>query len=505
MVKNNFLLISIFILLAIIVGYYVSHLGLYIDDFTLIFPAVLKSFASHFKQYTYDYGLFRPISLIYYYFIYFFYTLSPVLSHLFVFALHAFTSVLLFSILKKQSTHKKLSLTIALLYLLHPFATEQYMWLSANPGTLVNLLFFLQIYIILTLKRYRAAFLLVFFLSLLSIFIYESSFFFFIPLSYLFIMQYKDILRFDKLKITALSLILAIPNLIYIVTKLLFPPHVSQPRLIIGNFTELSVNVSTFLNSLGYLLSPLSLEYFWLNNIQNGFTIILSNKSIFALLLLAIGLILYALFKKNNDTLSVRKSSFYFWTIAFISSILPLFVLRNFNFPFRSLFLPAVFCVLILSLFFIKRVKSTFLSTVLKLGSVIIIIFSLLITVGIAQKYSKQFTIDTTLSQNIEDVITANGFRDNYPAHVIIENFSHSQVYTKFLYADHVLSCFNHYWCAQASLNMITGVVKNIGIEFTDKNFSSASELPYEDFIKKRPLVILQFLNNNFEVKTIYR
>lgn len=503
--KNNSLFISIFVLLAIIVGYYVSHLGLYVDDFVLIFPAVLRSFASHFKQYTYDYGLFRPISLIYYYFIYFFYTLSPAISHLFVFMLHIFTSVVLFSILRRQSANKKLSLTIALLYLLHPFATEQYMWLSANPGTLVNLLFFLQICIILTFKRYRVAFFLVLLLSFLSVFIYESSFFLFIPLGYLFIMQHKNTIRFDKLKMVSLFLILTIPNLIYMITKLLFPPHVSQLRLPAESFIDLISNASTSLKNLGYLLSPVSFKHFWLDNIHNGFALISANTFVLILFLFATGLICYTLLRKNNSAMSVQKSSSYFWIAAFFSSLPPLFMLKDFNFPFRSLFLPSILLIISIAFFFLKKNWGSFKSVVIKLTCIIVILTYLLISVSIAQKYSEQFSIDTSLSQNIEDVVTANGFRDNYPSYVIIENFPRSQVYAKFLYADHILSCFNHYWCAQASLNMITGVVKNIGIEFTDRNFSSASEIPYEDFIKKRPLIILQLFNNNFEVKAIYR
>src|SRR5687767_6851982 len=86
---NLIFFVSLFCLLAISV----SKLGLYIDDHVLIFPSLLKSYWAHFTGYTYDYGLMRPLALLFYYFIYDFSLLWMKGAHLFAFGLHFLTGV----------------------------------------------------------------------------------------------------------------------------------------------------------------------------------------------------------------------------------------------------------------------------------------------------------------------------------------------------------------------------------------------------------------------------
>jgi hypothetical protein len=116
----------------------VVDLRLYLDDFVLVFPSVLRSYVSHFLQYSYDNGLFRPLALLYYYIAYSVYLISPELIHIFIFLIHGLSGILIYHILKKTNIPTQVALLLALLYVVHPFATEQYMWISANPGTLVN-------------------------------------------------------------------------------------------------------------------------------------------------------------------------------------------------------------------------------------------------------------------------------------------------------------------------------------------------------------------------------
>src|SRR4030042_6396181 len=100
----------IYFLLFLILGYFVSQIGLYVDDHNLIFPTVLKSYFSHFIQYNYDNGLFRPLALIYYYLIYSIYLISPQLAHLIPLIIHFINGLLLYIVLKKIIHNPLLSL-----------------------------------------------------------------------------------------------------------------------------------------------------------------------------------------------------------------------------------------------------------------------------------------------------------------------------------------------------------------------------------------------------------
>ena len=212
---KNQLLIT-FLLIFIILGYYVSKLGIYFDDNVLIFPAALKSFSSHFVQYNYDNGLFRPITLFYYYFIYSLYLLSSQFAHLLPFVLHIISGFLLIKLLIKQEINMHLALFIGLLFILHPFATEQYMYLSASSYILVNSFLIIQIIIIESLKNLNKALLLVFLLSLLSVFTIETTFFMFIPLYYLLFIKFTNSLSNNKKVLLSFvyGTILFIPNIL---------------------------------------------------------------------------------------------------------------------------------------------------------------------------------------------------------------------------------------------------------------------------------------------------
>lgn len=507
--NSSKVIIITFLLISIILGYFVAQLGLYVDDNVLIFPAVLKSFTSHFIQYNYDNGLFRPITLFFYYFIYSLYTLSPQIAYLLPFVLHIISGFFLIKLLKKQGVNSYLALSIGLLFILHPFATEQYMYLSATTYIFVNSFFIIQAMIINDSKDLNKAILLVFLLSLLSVFTLESTFFFFIPLSYLLTAKFaKSISNKKKIILNLVfGAILFIPNILYLLSKITFPAHVLTPRLTINNLGDLLNNFHSMLKNISILyINSNAISNFWLLNIRDGLNLILQNYFILALFIIFIIFLIKFINLTNKSTnQKITNSVLIFWWLTFFASLLPLLVLKEFNFPFRALFLPSgiFFIALFVSInkFFNKELILRIVSFLILFS----VVSFLLIDISIATKYKKQSDEDINLSKRIKMLLSENYFDDQKPTYLIIDNFPHSTVYSNFIHADHILSCYHYWWCGQAALNMITGMVKDIGIQFKDNLFSSKTELPLGIFLKQRPLVIMKYLDNgNLEVKEIF-
>src|SRR3989344_1446953 len=144
-----------FVTIGLLLSAYVSRLRFFVDDYpyALDTPSLTHDFFTFFSSYVAVHGLFRPLALVYYWFIYSLYFLSDSLAHLLPFAIHAGSGYLLYRILKKHGMASPFALLGGLIYLLHPFAAEQYMWLSAGPGTLVNAIFLLQIVLIEKMKN----------------------------------------------------------------------------------------------------------------------------------------------------------------------------------------------------------------------------------------------------------------------------------------------------------------------------------------------------------------
>jgi len=501
--------IIMFLLISVILGYFVAQLGLYVDDNVLIFPAVLKSFASHFIQYNYDNGLFRPITLFFYYFIYSLYSLSPQIAHLLPFVLHIISGFLLIKLLKKQGVNLYLALCTGLFFILHPFATEQYMYLSATTYIFVNSFFIIQAMIIDDSKVSNKTSLLVFLLSLLSVFTLESTFFFFIPLSYLLTTKFTKSISNKKKIVSNLvfGAILFIPNILYLLSKITFPAHVLTPRLTINNLGDLLNNFHSMLKNISILyINSNAISNFWLSNIQDGLNMLSKNYFILALFILFIFFLIKFIIQTGKSTnQKIANSVLVFWWLTFFASLLPLLVLKEFNFPFRTLFLPSGIFFIALFISINKFFNKELILRIVSLLILCIAVSFLLIDISIATKYKKQSDEDINLSKRIKMLLSENYFNDQKPTYLIIDNFPHSTVYSNFIHADHILSCYHYWWCGQAALNMITGMVKDIGIEFKDNLFSSKTELPINTFLNQRPLVIMEYLSNgNLEINKIF-
>ncbi len=506
---NTIVIVVIFLFIGVILGYFVAQLGLYVDDNVLIFPAVLKSFSSHFFQFNFDNGLFRPIALIFYYFLYTLYTFFPQVAHTFPFILHLISGVLLIKVLKKQEVNLILASSTGLFFVLHPFASEQYMYLAATNEIFVNIIFFIQILIIGHSQTFKKTILLVLFLSLLSILIFESTFFFFIPLSYLLTVKFTKLLSNKKKVVSNLvfGAILFIPNVLYLLSKIIFPAHVLTPRLIIGHFGDLSNNFQSMLKNMSYLyFNSKTISNFWLQNMRDGLNIVAQNYFILALFTLFIVFLIKFVNQRSKSTnQKIASPVLIFWWLTFATSLLPLLVLKDFNFPFRAMFLPSGIFFITLFILISKLFNSELVQKIVNILILFFVVSFLLMDIGIATKYKRQSQFDNNLSKKIKMLLSENYFNDQKPAYLIIDNFPHSTAYENFIHADHILSCYHYWFCGQAALNMITGMVKDIGIQFEDGLFSSKTELPINTFLKQRPIVIIEYLgNDNLKVKKIF-
>jgi len=507
--KRNWLELIIFTLIGLILGLFVSQLGLFLDDNVFIFPAILKTFFSHFIQYNFDNGLFRPFALIFFYFIFSFYIISPSIAHLLPLIIHIISGFLLFKLLKRQGVSPILSISIGVMFTLYPFATEQYMFLAAGNILFLNIFFIIQLLIIESIHSKKITIISVMSLSLLSIFIYESTFFFFLPLSYLLSTKFIKSNKNSTWLLSNLIIgtILFIPNILYLISKSVFPSHVLTPRLTIGNVGDLINNIyALFANILLLFFNSNTFLNFWLLNIKNGFYIISHNYFVMFLLIIFIFLVI-KLIKKNWSQNNVKLDNIIaiFWWLTFFASILPLLVLREFNFPFRVIFLPTIILLVSLCVTINRFFSEKVILKIISMSILFAATLFLLIDISIATKYIQQSQQDTHLSKQVKNLLSKNYFHDQKPTYLIINNFPNSFVYENFVHADHILSCYHYWWCGQAALNMITGMVKDIGIQFENGQFSSKTELPLNIFEKQRPLVILNYSKEKgLEVEQIF-
>ena len=131
--KKLFLELFVFILFFCIIGFFLLRSPfLFFDDIIFGFQAVTKDYLNFYKNYINNYGFFRPLALVYYFFIYNIHLFFPKLVHLVPLTMLLITSILIFKILFLQGLNKKLSLSLSLLFLTIPLVTEGYVWLSAN-------------------------------------------------------------------------------------------------------------------------------------------------------------------------------------------------------------------------------------------------------------------------------------------------------------------------------------------------------------------------------------
>lgn len=503
MKKRGFLIASIFVLVGILIGSFAVRLDLFLDDFVLIFPAVLRTFSDYFYQYIYDYGLYRPLAVLYHYIVFSSYLASPAMIHGFGWGVHWFSGILLFKVLRRQAIESKWALIISLIFLVHPFAVEQYAWLSAFHTTVVNLIFLLQVLVILGGRSLKLRFWLVWCLQLVALLFFESTFFLFVPLAYLLSVtsgRRGNFSEWVRRLFRYLVLFLIIP-ILYVGLRQVFPPHI-ETRVFVSSIGEFAVNSVSLVESIARTFLTPSFFTFWLRHGVLGFSFIVKNNWLLATfigLVVALGYWVWKGFGAMGDLLRPKRPVVVFWSLSLLMSLFPLLALKEFNFPFRALFLPVGLLWLNAIFGMMSFVRSRLIAQLMAFLMMLVVVLFVVVDLGMLVRYRQQSEDDNRLRWELKSLLLNEGFSDNRPAFVLLKDFPRSTVESRLIHAEYVVSCFNYHWCAQAAMNMITGAMEGIRIQFSDGYFSADSEI-YDGLLRPRPLVEIEYRGGGFDV-----
>lgn|GEM_PF-6966555 len=445
--KAKVIFASVFILLA----FPISHLHLYIDDYLFLYntPSLIQDFPLWASHYITEFGIYRPIAMLYYYLIFSFYRLSPIAAHLFPWALQVISGYLLYKILLRQQLSHFFSLTLGLFFVLHPFASESYMWLGASQGTLVSFIFLLQLIII------PKSLFLIILLSLVSALTYESTLLFFIPI--LYFLHQKHPTKFIKTAFLSI-----IPLTVFFFTKFLITPQ--NPRPLVNNLPSLFFNFSELLKNLSNThFNSYYQTNFWSNYAFQGYQSFLRFPVLLILLVFSFAFIIFTLYSlpKNTTSTPNLKAPLLFWLLVFLCSLPPLLANQTFYFGFRSLFLPSITGLIVPAFLFQKILRQNSL-LVLKTLCLISLPCLIFINTHIANQYEQIYLNDVQLAKNITKL--------SPPATtIVLKSDVPFDSQNTFLHADHFLSCFFYEWCAPAILKAYSPDTKNIIVKNFDQ------------------------------------
>lgn len=493
MKKKLFTESLIYILIFLILGFFTVKLSLYLDDYSLIFPAIYKNYNIHFQNYLKDFGLFRPLSLVYYYFIYSIYIYLPWLAHLIPLLILVFTGFTLSKTLKIQGLSSNQPFAISLLLITLPFVVESFSWLIANNSIIVLAIFIIQIYLIENNFFNKNILKIILFLQLISIFIYETTIFMSFPIAYLLYVTKKET---NKLKLFLFSLF---PIGAYLFSKLIYKPQFELRSKFI-NFSDAINNWSSSFIQLKLLLSPAYLSNFWGREIMEGFKISISHPYILFLMISLFLLIFVKLINNENRANPVNgRSRLFFWLLCLILSLIPLSWQKGYL-PFRTLILPSI-SILIVLVFCSNQIiidkhngLTKFVEFCLKIIFFILVAVFLTIQISMLNQYFNQYILDKKITSEINKKLEMLGFEHPYRSNLYLIGLSRNNL-NRLLYGDYLFTNYNYYWSAEALLDLNSGSFSKLGIEFSGENNFSAS-VSKEDFLKLRPLTIMSFTDN---------
>lgn len=475
----------LFLLIFVFLGFFLSQLHLFYDDPNYIFPSVAGDYKLHFKNYITNYGLFRPLALLYYYFIYSVYLRFPQLAHLIPLVIFAISTYLIYRILILQKIKKKTAFLTSLLIFSLPFSTETYSWFSATISILVFFIFFLQVYL---LEKYRPSTKLLFFLiflQIVSIFLYESTIFISPAINFYWLYKKTNALSLKKnlIELAAILLISTFYLTIYLLSKIVIRPQFATRTAWIG-IAAFFDNWISSLKQLINLFSPFALKTFWLRETVDGLLIITNNSLILILFLIILFLIIYRSSTRNLAKETLFSKNNFCWLSALLLSVLPL-SWQPLYLPFRTLFLPTALFLITINFLFKKIVYLL----------VLLIVIFLSIQVSMLTKYQKQYLDDVKIVKEIEKKTKDLGFHHPYRTNILIKNFPLNTVDNSYIYGDYVYSIFHNFWSAEALIDLNSGTVKNTAVEFYDGSYSG--RIKKEKFLLLRPLTVFYFDKKN--------
>jgi len=481
-----------FALVFFLLGWYVVQLRLYLDDSYFIFPAQTHSYTAHFNTYTQYYGIFRPLTLLYYYFIYTSFLAYPSLSHLLPFFLFIITILVLYRLFQSQNLSPRASLSICLLIALTPFALEGYSWFAANSAIIAYFLFITNLWLLITKKPNFFTLIISLLLNLLATFTYESTIFMPLIFIYLFLTRSR---RSSSSRLTFTKTILAIllflaPVAGYLYLRLAFPPTIFS-RIQFLSPQQLLLNILQTTKSFVALFSPSQLVNFWYQPSVNGLFSLASSPFLSILSILFIASLIYTLFFTHPSPVKPpRPLPRFFWLFTFILSLLPLTFQSNYL-PFRTYLLPLTLLLLLLSSQFSRQFLLP-LKPVIKLTFIPIIILLLGLNISLLSNLRDQYHLDKEIAAEINKHSLATFGPHPYQRQTIIIDNLPTNMLESATYGDSLLSAYYHPWAADYFHYFQTQTWENFGL--IDNHTSQfKSNLPQSQLLLQKPILYLRY------------
>lgn len=483
----------VFFLIFLTLSFFAAKKFLFYDDITFSFSSVTKDYLNFYKNYLKDYGFFRPLALVYYFFIYGIYLIAPQFAHLIPLMILFATSLLLFKTLTYERFSKKQSFAASVFFISLPFVTEAYSWLSANSSIIVLFIFFLQIYLIEKnfIKKNLLIILLV--LQTVSVFFYESTIFMSFALAYL--LYIKEKVK-NKLHLVVFSIL---PILTYFISKIIIRPQFENRSKFI-TISEAFSHWQAFLSQLKVLFSNNYIKNFWNLELFDGLNFIKNNPLILFLFIFTFLLIIAKLFIKEDAKEKFFGHYMYFWFFTFFLSLIPLSWQTDYL-PFRTLVLPIlIFFICLIYLFNlistyqkIKQLTQVF-AFFFKIIFIIMTSIFFLIQISMINQYVNQFSYDTKIVLEINKKLEDSGFEHPYRSNLLLKNVPNNNL-GRIVYGDYIYGLFHNFWSARALLDLNSGSFAEVGIEMRADN-SFVSRISKDELMNSRPLTIMRFTDD---------
>jgi hypothetical protein len=456
-------LVLLFCSICVILLFPVSRLQMNMDDHVHIYPALLGDYPDHFQGYTHDYGLLRPLALIWFYIIYTIYLVSPVIAHSIPFLFHIAAGYCLYKILHNHLSFG-LSVLIGIAFIVFPFFTEQYGWLAASNASIANFILIIQLYILtIPTWSFKKKLIALFGLQSVGVLLYESVFFTFIALAYLLAHEYAVNWRSKKF-VLSLSLLSA-PSLVYVLLRaLVFTPRTNFARemsirylLTENGSVQIFDNVRMFIDNLSFLFfTEVMHQSYWIGNIATGYEqfsqspLLVLGVNYFIIGCLA--LIFLSRVKQESTHWSTDIRSYLLLSLLVL---LPGLLLSSPAFPFRVLALP-LFFLFIGIIVLISKLNQTVAAILLSIA----ITLSVFISISILHQMTLQAVDDDTGFIMIVEGVN-NNLSPNEKAIVVIEGVPNS-TRTNVSFGQYLSSCMSADWCMQAGINRRTPNISRI-------------------------------------------
>lgn len=489
-----------FLLIFLLLGIFASRLAIYFDDANYIFPSIYGNYTTHFHNYIRDNGIQRPLALFYYYFIFTLYLWLPAIAHLIPLLLYSLSAILLYKILRMQLFSNKIALFTSLLVLSIPFAVESFGWFSASVGIVAIFLFFLQVYVIEKYFFTIYTLYLLFCINFISSFFYETTLFMSLALSKLWLDK-QEIFQKRKFKFQnylLLTTTLLIPTFVYLIVRAIVPSQLETEFAINKSSTILS-NWNNYIPHLTELFLTKGPRLFWINESIAGISKILDTPLTFIVFITLIFLIIHELFfeKMNSNLQKPSRSVQNFWIIALIATLVPL-AWKQYYLPFRTLILPTVLLLVVITLFvknLLYKIRNSPIFEDAKVFIKLLVLFTLTLFLSLQVKMLSnlklQYDYDIKIVNEINSKNIELGFNPTHRTNIFIKNFPNNTV-SSFVYGDYIFSMFQHFWVAAGFVDLNSGTVKDIAIERKEKNIFSG-KYDRETFLSLRPITVFEY------------